>query len=388
VNYKKLKIPSILGLVMLLGLITLTTLPGNAFATEDDYSTPFGTVNQDATTAIKSAIGTYYFETEVTGSYVFELKGGAGAPGWGNVPGALGKGAQLTFNLELNKDDLVYITISGPTPENQTGGMVDIRINGTALTDRIATAAGGGGGGEGTAGYMNYYPNPVYVSVAGGNGGDGGKYIVIKENELETVYLDSTGEPTSVTYDNTQPIGQPGAPPSGSGTTWVGGSGRFGDGYAGGTEIIPGGYSAFYGPRAGSGGGGGFSFVDTNIISNYTHISAMNTGKASVQISMGQPKVLTYDEVLVLINDMMGGPVQTFTVLQNQQFDLRLASSTEIPSVTEGAITIIPSEISQVYELEGILATPGWNYVEVGDTGILFHVIEAPNSSNVNITFN
>ena len=114
----------------------------------------------------------------------------------------------------------------------------------------------------------------------------------------------------------------------------------------------------------------------------------MNTGKASVQISMGQPKVLTYDEVLVLINDMMGGPVQTFTVLQNQQFDLRLASSTEIPSVTEGAITIIPSEISQVYELEGILATPGWNYVEVGDTGILFHVIEAPNSSNVNITFN
>jgi hypothetical protein len=373
----------------LLCVALIFTLPSsnNVAYGADDYTTDFGKVNADSTTVLNATVGSYVFTCEVTGDYVIDLKGGAGATGSGTLPGSGGLGAQINCTIKLNKGDKLYIALTG----TNGGGMADVRLNGTALSNRILVAGGGGTGGEGTSGTIRDYTGKTYyVSAPGANGQPGGTYIVKKQNSVETPYTDSSGAVASITYNSFVTTGPAGAAGSGSSYNWRGSGGRGGDGFAGGTETI-GATQSFYGPCGGAGGGGGLSFVDVTAVKAFTHTNGANAGKATVQISIGQAKIMTYDEAVTMIQGLLGGAssnIPCFTVLQNKPFNLRLTAYPDIQDVTSGAIRVTNGEKTGIHIIEGTLTTAGWIYTDVGGKMIVFHVIEEPNSSNVTVVFN
>ena len=128
--------------------------------------------------------------TQATFQLVGAPGGRSGGASFAHVNG--GRGADRKATLSLSPGADVVITVGGPggTDGRETagfngggggrlvgnsfglagggGGATDIRIGGTALTDRVLVAGGGGGGGSHAAG-----PGPIGMGgTAGGVGGD------------------------------------------------------------------------------------------------------------------------------------------------------------------------------------------------------------------------
>jgi uncharacterized protein YjdB len=159
------------------------------------------------------------------------------------------------------------------------GGASDVRIGGTALTDRVLVASGGGG-----AGYNG-------TCVPGDQpGGDGGG---LTGSTATTCVL--TGYTVTDAFGGTQIAGGAGASLTSTPPLYTAGfSGVLGDG--GGTALLPndagiagGGGGGYYGGGGGCwmGGGGGSSYTSALVTSSITMLPAYNgTGDGKVTICL------------------------------------------------------------------------------------------------------
>lgn len=155
---------------------------------------------------------------------------------------------------------------SGTNAGGGGGGASDIRVGGTALTDRVVVAGGGGGAGR------NY--------ATGDNGGNGGD-LIGDDGQSNG----STGDVSCGTA-GTQVAG-------GNGGQWSGyalaASGTLGNGGLGGAGSSGGGGGGgYYGGGGGSwsGGGGGSSYTDAGLTSSTTHTKGFNTGDGVISITV------------------------------------------------------------------------------------------------------
>ena len=152
--------------------------------TSASYTTP--TLNANTTYYVQSSTpqsGTQTFAytgavqtftAPVTGAYAIDVYGAQGGNS-SQYSGGLGSRVQASYNLTAGQTINLYV---GQQPSNATGGWngggnsggsgqggggaSDIRVGGTALSNRVVVAAGGGGGGLGASGY------PGSAGAAGG----------------------------------------------------------------------------------------------------------------------------------------------------------------------------------------------------------------------------
>lgn len=135
------------------------------------------------TLAFTGGIQTFTVPCGITSIHIdaYGAQGGAGATGGNSATGGLGGfGGVASGDLAVTPGQVINIFVGGlgttptggfngganggSTNAGGGGGATDVRVNGTALTDRILIAGGGGGGGR--AGCETN-------TVAGGNGGVG-----------------------------------------------------------------------------------------------------------------------------------------------------------------------------------------------------------------------
>ncbi|MEW6470323.1 MAG: T9SS type A sorting domain-containing protein, partial [Bacteroidota bacterium] len=236
------------------------------------------------------------FVTSVT----VDVKGASGGQGMPPATHAGGKGGRVQATFPVNPGDILYIYVGGvgadgapPTTAGAGGfngggnaamssttyagggggGASDIRLNGTALNDRIVVAGGGGGGGD------NYSTADFDKGGAGGGltgeGGYGGGITPGANGETGGGGTQSAG-------------GNGGQWPSyclsGSGSLGIGGNacGGMTNGTAGGG----GGGGGYYGGGAGCwGGGGGGSSYTASSATNVVHTQGFQTGNGEVIIT-------------------------------------------------------------------------------------------------------
>ncbi|MCK6462370.1 MAG: type II secretion system GspH family protein [Candidatus Pacebacteria bacterium] len=208
----------------------------------------------------------------------------------GSKDGGLGGKAQATLSVKPN--DVLYVYVGGQDGYNgganggagggNGGGASDVRLNGTALTDRIIIAAGGGGSGG----------NQSWCEGYGGKGGSGGGYSGTAGNNSLT-FKAGGGEGGNTTAGGSGGKGDNGGTNGTSGTYGAGGNGGEGGycscasgggggggGYWGGGG---GGATGSYCKKSGAGGGGGSSYVP----SGGTTQSGVETGNGQVIIDAG-----------------------------------------------------------------------------------------------------
>ena len=215
------------------------------------------TVRFDYTGAVQT-----YTVPQGTTKLIVDCVGAAGAPNTSGDGGQPGKGGRVQCKLIVSPGQVLNIYVGGigiSAGGGWNGGGVsqyglggggasDIRINGTALTDRKIVA--GAGGGPGT-GYLSGYLNA-------GNGGG-----LIGQNGGSQSY--EVGG-----FGGTQSAGGAGGyyrdPGQGRG-----GSGSLGNGGTGG--LSGGGGAGYYGGGGGnfSSGGGGSSYTDPNLCTDVVH---------------------------------------------------------------------------------------------------------------------
>lgn len=169
----------LLGFVLVVAGV-LSFFAYSAKAAVNDYTTP----------------GTTTFKAVIPGAYTFELWG---AQGGGNSSTA-GKGGYVKGTKVLNVGDTVTIVVGGTgttgsgTGKNVGGGYTKVYLNGTAVSNEIATAAGGGGGPNGGAGGSGTGAGGASVGsgagTAGTLGGGGGSSY---DYSYATGYYQSTG---------------------------------------------------------------------------------------------------------------------------------------------------------------------------------------------------
>jgi hypothetical protein len=222
----------------------------------------------------------------------YGAKGGHVANGFSNSQGQGGGGGRVQATMRVTPGQVLNIYVGGQGigggAGNGTGGYngggnnngasfyggagggaTDIRIGGTALTDRVLVAGGGGGGGNQTR-------NDAWGGPGGGlTGGDGQASITPCIN-----------------------IG-------GTGGTQIaaGGNGTFGIGGAAGTNICGGapdgggggGGGGWYGGGANryAGGGGGSSYTNPGITQNVVHTQGALLGDGVLTISYNNACVST-----------------------------------------------------------------------------------------------
>lgn len=175
----------------LFNFTSFTFTPGPAVTnTGPTYSQLIGTYN---TTANPWLLNTSFFSVPTngfqrfvvpeTGTYRITTVGASG--GWSVASGNssdVGRGGVLTANFVLNINTELYCVVGqagaadtdgGNNPRlpgfnggggagynaGGGGGASDVRLNGTALGNRIIVAGGGGGGSHGTIGGNGGYPN-------------------------------------------------------------------------------------------------------------------------------------------------------------------------------------------------------------------------------------
>ena len=192
--------------------------------------------------------------TVTPGATLYIYVGGEGTAAATSVPGVGGFNGGADGNA------------NGSNAGGGGGGASDIRIGGTALTDRVVVAGGGGGAGR------NY--------TCCDNGGDGGDLI---GNDGEA--NGATGDVSCGTA-GTQVAG-------GNGGQWSGyplaASGTLGNGGLGGaTSSGGGGGGGYYGGGGGSwsGGGGGSSYTDAGLTTSTVHTKGHNTGDGTIIITV------------------------------------------------------------------------------------------------------
>ncbi|ELZ48976.1 hypothetical protein C464_06180 [Halorubrum coriense DSM 10284] len=196
-----------------------------------------------------------------------------------------GDGGRVAGDLSVSPGETLYIRSSpGGASDGQNGGdSIDIRRGGTALSDRIAVAAGGGGGG--IYGELDeFYPYDDFL------GGDGGA-----DTGEDGQYGSDAGE------GGTQSSGGAGGTDSSAGNDGEFGSG--GDHPGESNDIGAGGGGAgWYGGGAGSsnvtstgtnesdGGGGGSNYDD-----GLDTVTANERGTSSRSYSQGGLVTITYE---------------------------------------------------------------------------------------------
>ena len=158
------------------------------------------------------------------------------------------------------------------------GGASDIRIGGTALTDRVVVGGGGGGAGyDGTC---------ATGSQPGGNGGG----LTGGAGTTCTATLSLDGYTVTNAGGGTATAGGAGGDLVGLGGYAAGGAGTFGNGGANNSDggIGGGGGGGYYGGGGGCwmGGGGGSSYVSGVIATGITYTSGYNTGCGYISITI------------------------------------------------------------------------------------------------------
>ncbi len=187
-----------------------------------------------------NAITTYYLYVGERGGTSSTKAGGSG--GWNG--GGSGGGDESVGNVG-----------------GGGGGATDIRIGGTALSDRIMVAGGGGGGSGGSG-------------IGGSGGGNSGGY----GQRYSTSTATSPGTQTSG-----YTLGRGGTGTYGG--TNATGTGGGGGGYYGGYGAGDGPKSAKPQSRYGVGGGGGSGYVNTDIFRNSSMSNGAKSGHGQVRIT-------------------------------------------------------------------------------------------------------
>lgn len=129
-----------------------------------------------------------------TGEYRIEVWGSQGG-------GSGGRGGYVSTRVTLLKDSQLNLYVGntsgyngGGAGSSYGGGATDVRLNGTALTDRLVSAAGGGGGSSGGSGGSDTGAGGSSVGsgagTAGVNGGGGGRSY---DYTYSTGYYQNTG---------------------------------------------------------------------------------------------------------------------------------------------------------------------------------------------------
>jgi PKD-like domain/Secretion system C-terminal sorting domain len=256
-------------------------------------------------------------------------QGGSGAAGSsvsGPTPGGNGGlGGYAEGWLLVNPGDIlnVFVGGQGATPTGGFngganggsqnagggGGASDIRVGGTAETDRVITAGGGGGGGRGGC--------ESQVAIAGGTGGAGGDIVAAANGQDAPTSGGAAGGGKGGNFGNVQGasgpagvgcggfLGSPGAATT-SGTGGAGGAGQscccfsFGSipagGGGGGGQIGGGGggggsagTSGCSGNDKGAGGGGGSGSSFVGGVLNGVTNNGIWLGNGMVSISWNDP---------------------------------------------------------------------------------------------------
>ncbi len=268
------------GLLVMIFLITvvIANIMSTAHQLEDDLAEQIeGELNRIGATSVifrynktsSSANLNQGYAIPRTGWYKIELFGAQGGNSGAKYGG---KGAYTSGYIYLEAGRQLYFNVGGQ-PTNSSGGVngggnsgslsnakggggaTDVRLNGTALSDRIMVAAGGGGANS---------------SVSGGAGGAlvGESGIVSKDTEL--VYKDALGGSQSQG-------GTSGTGSSDNGSFGKGGSSSSNYG-GGGAGFYGGGAGGNYSGAIGSGAGGssyisGYGGVSKALSSNSTQIN-------------------------------------------------------------------------------------------------------------------
>ena len=218
--------------------------------------------------------------TLTPGKYKLEVWGAAGGNGNNSTNYAGGKGGYATGVIEISASTTVYIYVGGKGKGStsngvQTGGWngggdggryrggsggggTDIRIGGTALSNRVIVAGGGGGG--------CYYSGYSGGAGGGSSGGDGVGFNTSYNAKGGTQNGGgSAGGYASSTRGTAGSLGQGGAAATSSTNNYAR-SGGGGGGYYGGGG---GGYrsSSNYYYQGESGGGGGSGYVSSSLSS-------------------------------------------------------------------------------------------------------------------------
>ena len=200
-----------------------------------------------------------------------------GAQGGTSSYGSGGNGGRIQATIPVTPGQVLNINVGGQGTISAAGwngggapygcgcvggggGASDIRIGGTALTDRKIVAGGGGGAGY----YWNWMNDPG--GLGGGVIGGGG-------------YTNGALNPTYCGQGGTQSAG-------GAGATSGGPAGTLGTGGANGYYAGSGG-GGYYGGGAGygGGGGGGGSSYSINTATNVVHSQGFKTGNGLITIS-------------------------------------------------------------------------------------------------------
>lgn len=140
--------------------------------------------NNTQTFSYNSSKEYYTYTIPYTGTYTLTVKGSKGG-NYSSYTG--GNGSSITGQFELKKGDVLYIycggigTNGGATGTYASGGgATDIRLNGTALSNRILVAAGGSGANadkNGTTESATSTNNGILGNgTSGASGGGGGYY--------------------------------------------------------------------------------------------------------------------------------------------------------------------------------------------------------------------
>lgn len=283
-----------------MGIAPASTISGRLPAiggTVQDYNEPYGgdvahvALRDGGTWSGAEIAAQWAYNKGPYTDYTFETEGGVYdfvVPAWAhsmqidlsgaqtnNGGGSTGKGGRLQGTLTVTPGETLRLNIAsrtgGGTGGTNGGGATDIRRGGTALANRIATAAGGGADATGFGG------------GAGGHGGgttgaDGQSNV--NGNTLGHGGTPSAGGAPSTAFGGASLTGSAGSLGDGGAGGGVGGGG--GDGHYGGGG--GGRYVNFPDPNAAGGGGGGSSYIDPGATS-VTHTQGYKVGAGTMHLT-------------------------------------------------------------------------------------------------------
>ena len=307
--------------------------------------------------------------------YATGARGGDGATG-GNASmgGAGGMGSRVEGTFPVSPGDVLNIYVGGQgnefvggyngggAPGNSSsgggGGATDIRLNGTALSDRIFVAAGGGGGGrggceastvyggDGGSGNANGFPGtdaPTSGGVAGGGAGGnafgGGAGIGCGG------FLGANGGDGAAGVGGDGGAGQScccfsaGSTPAGGG----GGGGYMGGGGGGGGSAGTTGCSG--NDKGGGGGGAGGTTYISGLATNTLTTAAYSHGDGSLIITWSDP-LASVPTLTATPDAYCAGTTQTYSVSAYTNATSYTWSTTGGLSITAGSGTASVSVVA------------------------------------------
>jgi len=274
-------------------------------------------------------------------SITVDVNGSQGSANMSYYSDQGGKGGRVQATYPVSAGETIYIYVgervamytfgvsafngggAGGSNGGAGGGASDIRIGGTALTDRVIVGAGGGGGSydQGVAGYGGYPDGMTGNCIVGQSGGG----------------TQSSGGAGGV--------GINGGPAAGSGSLGQGGYGGSRGGGGGGGYYGGGGCN--YG-----GGAGGSSYADPNA-TNVTYTSNYRSGSGLVSISYYAPAAIaTYYSSGIFTSDVIALELNLgFTTLdysttlngQTITLDIRAGDSATVDGTWTDWVTSVAS---------------------------------------------